>query len=107
MKIALIAENLASSRMGSVRNVGHKKMKIIKFNISKPKKYKNKAGNEKTQWNNIGSMTEFHKDDGKVSRIIEIPAINLEANIFPFTPKVKENEENQDGGYPAEGEDRL
>jgi len=82
-------------------------MKIVRFNISKPKKYNDRDGNEKTQWNNIGTITEFHKDDGKVSRIIEIPAINLEANIFPFTPKVKEDQENQDGGYPEEGEDIL
>jgi sortase (surface protein transpeptidase) len=57
-------------------------MEIKKYNISKPKKYTDKSGNEKTQWNNIGFMTEFHKDDGSVSRIIEIPAIGLEANIF-------------------------
>lgn len=62
-------------------------MKIIRYNISKPKKYTGRDGQEKTQWNNIGTITEFHKDDGKVSRIIEIPAINLEANIFPFEPK--------------------
>jgi hypothetical protein len=82
-------------------------MKIVKFNISKPNKYTTKGGEEKTQWNNIGTITEFHKDDGKVSRIIEIPAIGLEANIFPFTPKADRNDENQDGGYPAEGEDIL
>lgn len=83
-------------------------MKIVKFNISKPKKYNDKSGNEKTQWNNIGTITEFHKDDGSVGRIIEIPSIGLDANIFPFTPKNKENNnENQDGGYPEEGEDIL
>lgn len=57
-------------------------MKVKKFNISKPKKYTDRDGNEKTQWNNIGYMTEFHKDNGDVSRIIEIPAIGLEANVF-------------------------
>ena len=62
-------------------------MKINKFNISKPKKYNDKSGEEKTQWNNIGTMTEFIKDDGSVSRIIEIPAFGLDANIFPFTDK--------------------
>lgn len=64
-------------------------MKIVRFNISKPRKYTGRNGEEKTQWNNIGTITEFHKEDGRVSRIIEIPAINLEANIFPFEPKTQ------------------
>lgn len=63
-------------------------MKVEKFNISKPRKYTVK-GIEKTQWNNIGTITFFNKDDGSVSRIIEIPAIGLEANIFPFENKVE------------------
>lgn len=62
-------------------------MNIKRFNISKPKKYNSKEGVEKTQWNNIGTITEFHKEDGSVSRIIEIPAIGLEASIFPFEPR--------------------
>lgn len=64
-------------------------MQYKKFNISKPKKFISSSGEEKTQWSQIGVMTEFHKDDGSISRILEIPAIGLEANIFPF----KENEE--------------
>lgn len=68
-------------------------MNIKKFNISKPKKYQDKQGNEKTRWNNIGYITEFHKEDGSISRIIEIPAIGLEANIFPVEPKQTQNEE--------------
>jgi hypothetical protein len=71
-------------------------MKVLKFNISKPRKYTNKEGEEKTQWNNIGTITEFHKDDGSVSKIMEIPAIGLEANIFPFEDKKKEDNV---GGY--------
>ena|SRR3990172_107438 len=62
-------------------------VKVSKFNISKPKKYLDKQGQERTQWNQIGKMTVFQKDDGTVSRIMEIPAIGLEANIFPFEPK--------------------
>jgi sortase (surface protein transpeptidase) len=62
-------------------------MNIKRYNISKPKKYSDKEGNEKTQWNHVGSMTEFHKEDGSISRIIEIPAIGLEANIFEQKPK--------------------
>jgi len=77
-------------------------MKIIRYNISKPKKYTDRGGNEKTQWNNIGTMTEFHKNDGKISRIIEIPAIGLDANLFKIEPKQQENSENQDKGYEEE-----
>ena len=61
-----------------------------KFNISKPKKY-TKDGVEKTFWQNVGTMTKFTKD-GKESMIIEIPAIGLEANIFP----VEKKEEKKD-----------
>jgi len=59
-------------------------MEVKKYNVSKPKKYTDKSGEEKTKWDNIGVMTEFHKDDGSISRIMEIPAIGLEGNIFPF-----------------------
>lgn len=57
-----------------------------KFNISKPEKYV-KDGVEKTYWANIGTMTEFTKSDGSISRILEIPAISLKANIFPIENK--------------------
>jgi hypothetical protein len=56
-----------------------------KFNIAKPEKYI-KDGVEKTYWANVGTMTEFTKD-GKVSRIIDIPAIGLKANVFPIDKK--------------------
>jgi sortase (surface protein transpeptidase) len=70
-------------------------MNIKKFNISKPRKYTDKAGNEKTQWSHVGILTEFHKDDGSVSRIIEIPAIGLEANIFE---QKERDQQPRDGG---------
>ena len=59
---------------------------VTKFNVSKPEKYI-KDGVEKTYWANVGTMTEFTKDDGSVSRILEIPAIGLKANIFPVEPR--------------------
>jgi hypothetical protein len=59
-------------------------MKYNKFNVSKPEKYESN-GEEKTRWNNVGVMTEFLNDDGSVkSRIINIPAISLDAHIFPM-----------------------
>ena len=63
-------------------------MNIKRYNISKPKKYV-QNGSEKTQWQNIGQLVEFYKENGSVSRIIEIPAIGLEAQVFPIEPKEK------------------
>lgn len=59
---------------------------IKKYNIAKPEKY-TKDGQEKTFWANVGTMTEFVKQDGSVSRIVEIPAIGLKANVFLQDPK--------------------
>ena len=58
-------------------------MKIVKFNISKPEKYI-KDGVEKTYWANVGTYTEFEKQDGSISRLVEIPAIGLKANVYPI-----------------------
>lgn len=58
-------------------------MEIKKFNISKPTKYM-RDGVEKTRWNTVGEYTEFHNAEGTVSRIVEIPAIGLEAKVFPI-----------------------
>lgn len=59
---------------------------VKKYNITVPKKYF-KDNVEKTLWQNCGTMTEFVKQDGSISRIIEIPAIGLNANVFPFEEK--------------------
>ena len=66
-----------------------------KYNISKPEKYL-KDGEEKTYWANVGTMTEFEKE-GKVSRIIEIPAIGLKANIFEIKKDDKKDEQSVEG----------
>ena len=66
-------------------------MKVTKFNISKPTKYNDKqSGEERTRWNNVGFLTVIQGDDGKISRIVEIPAINLEARAFPIEEKKPE-----------------
>jgi hypothetical protein len=49
---------------------------IKKYNISKPEK-SIKEGVEKTYWSNVGTLTEFEKQDGSISRLLEIPAIGL------------------------------
>ena len=61
-------------------------MNVKRYNIAKPRKYTSQ-GVEKTAWDNVGTMTEFHKDDGTVSRKIEIPAISLDAQVFAIEPK--------------------
>lgn len=68
-------------------------MQIKKYNISKPEKYmkhSNQGAEEKTMWHNIGEMVEFYRDDGTMSRIIKIPAIGLEASVFPIESKDKQ-----------------
>jgi hypothetical protein len=57
-----------------------------RYDISKPRKYV-KDGVEKTYWDRVGEMVEFEKQGGSVSRIIKIPAIGLEANVFPVKPR--------------------
>lgn len=61
-------------------------MAFKKYNISRPEKY-TKDGVEKTYWANVGTLTEIEKQDGTISRLIEIPAIGLKANAFPVEPK--------------------
>lgn len=61
-------------------------MQTKRFNISKPRKYVSN-GVEKTYWDRVGEMVEFTKDDGSVSRVVKIPAIGLEANVFEDKPK--------------------
>ncbi len=62
-------------------------MSVKLYNISKPTKYTDKDGNEKTRWNTVGIYKEFTKEGGQISRALEIPAIGLEAQIFPFEAK--------------------
>lgn len=73
-------------------------MEVKRYDISKPDKYTDKGGTEKTKWNTVGTLTEFHKDNGDVSRIIEIPAIGLKANIF---------EQKERGSKPSNSDDEI
>lgn len=59
---------------------------VKKYNLSKPEKYM-KDGAEKTYWANVGTLTEFTKQDGSIFRIVEIPAIGLKASVFEIQPK--------------------
>jgi len=60
---------------------------IKKYNIAKPEKYVAKDGQEKTYWTTVGTITEFEKQDGSISRLVEIPAIGLKANAFEQKPR--------------------
>lgn len=60
-------------------------MKI--YNLSKPRKYTDGQGNEKTAWDNVGQMLEWTKQDGTISRVVKIPAIGLEAQVYEQKPK--------------------
>jgi len=70
---------------------------ITKYNISKPDKYL-KDGEEKTFWQNVGTYTEFEKD-GKVSRVVEIPAIGLKAQVFPIKKEEDKPEQKTNSRY--------
>lgn len=71
---------------------------ITKYNLSVPKEYE-KDGQKKTQWQNVGTLTEFEKE-GKVSRVVEIPAIGLRAQAFLVENKEKQGEEINSGDIP-------
>ena len=65
-------------------------MKITKYRIAKPNNYTNAANEEKTFWDNVGTITVFQKEDGTVSRLVEIPAIGLKAQAFLIKDDEKE-----------------
>lgn len=69
-------------------------MKI--YDIVKSKTYTNKNGEEKKIWQNVGTLKEFTKDDGTISRFIEIPAIGLEANVFEQKPRYEDKKEQDE-----------
>lgn len=71
-------------------------MQVKRYNIVNPKPYgdPDENGNRKTFWANVGTMTEFHKDTGQVSRIIEMHDSNIQFQVF-------EMEQKQNGGNVA------
>jgi hypothetical protein len=66
-----------------------------KFNIAKPEKYIGKDGVEKTYWNTVGTYIEFPKQDGTISRVVEIHAIGLKAQVFPIKPKEEDTQQSR------------
>lgn len=63
-------------------------MKTQKFRVSVPENYTDSKGEEKTFWHDIGTITQFHNDDGSVKgRQLFIPAYNLRAQVFVIQEK--------------------
>lgn len=64
-------------------------MKFKKYNVSKPSKWIDREGVEKTKWNNVGTLTIFTKDDGSESGKLELITLDkdLVLNVFPFAEK--------------------
>lgn len=71
-------------------------MQIKKFNLAKAESY-TKDGAEKTYWANVGTLTQFTKDDGSVSQIVEIPAIGLKASVFEQKARDDKKEDSFSG----------
>lgn len=71
-------------------------MQIKKFNLAKAESY-TKDGTEKTYWANVGTLTQFTKDDGSVSQIVEIPAIGLKASVFEQKARDDKKEDSFSG----------
>jgi hypothetical protein len=74
-----------------------------KYNISVAQKY-TKDGVEKTYWANVGTLVEFEKQDGTISRLVEIPAIGLKANAFPIEPK---EDPNRPASFPRSSKEDI
>lgn len=74
-----------------------------KYNLSVPQKY-TKDGVEKTYWANVGTLVEFEKQDGTISRLVEIPAIGLKANAFPIEPK---EDPNRPASFPRSSKEDI
>lgn len=60
---------------------------VKRFNVVRAKKYQSNDGQEKTAWLPVGTMTVFEKDDGNVSRILEMNDSPVVYQIFPFQEK--------------------
>lgn len=71
-------------------------MSYKKFNICRAESYQGKDGQQKTRWDTVGTLVEFEKQDGSISRIVEIPAIGLKASVFE--QKAREQQGGGGGG---------
>ena len=68
-----------------------------KYLIKTPEKYIDKAGVEKTFWHTIGTIAMFETDGA-----IKIPAIGLNAKIYPVEDKQATTVTPTAPAYPSE-----
>ena len=73
-------------------------MKVERYNVTNPKKYKTKDGEEKTFWASIGKVTIFTKDDGEKSGILELNDRNAQYSLFWDEPKEKKEAQASSAG---------
>jgi hypothetical protein len=76
-------------------------MQVKRYNITNPKKYTSN-NEEKTFWANVGTMTEFHKTDGTISRIIEMNDSNITFSVFEAEQKNNNGGGQQRQAAPAQ-----
>jgi hypothetical protein len=64
-----------------------------RYNITVPKRYNDKQGNEKTQWNTVGSLIYFEANGEKSEGFkLELPIFgNTQFYVFEQKPKTASN----------------
>lgn len=71
-----------------------------KFTISRPEKYTDNQGQEKTAWRSVGMATIFlDTQTGKESGMLQLNMFSDEYLIFPLEPR----QQQQQGGYQQNG----
>lgn len=84
-------------------------MKVQRYNVVNPKEYGEadpQTGRKKTFWANVGTLTEFHRDDGSVSRMLELNDRSEQYQVFPVEPRDGGHRETtQRPAQHAQGED--
>jgi len=77
-------------------------MKVERYNVTNPKKYKTKDGEEKTFWASIGKITIFTKDDNSKSGILELNDRNAQYSLFLDEPREKKETQSSSSGDEVE-----
>jgi hypothetical protein len=68
-------------------------MAIKRFDVVVPRKYEDKNGDEKTQWNRVGSLTMFEANgDKEMGFKLELPIFGHDKfKVFAVKPKTAPN----------------
>lgn len=76
-------------------------MSYRKFNIAKPRQETLKNGEQKTFWDNVGTLTLFLRQDNTENGILELHSFDqdIKLNVFPMKEKsANQNTQNQPAG---------